>query len=112
MAMVKDVVVATGLTATGSNLAGALVLNAAVNVVSTAAASTGVSLPANATPGTMIYVLNQGANALAVYPATATGTINAGSAGAAISLATTNYTTRSRLFVCTGADLWVQVGTA
>lgn len=112
MAMMKDTLTASGLTATGSALADALQLNAAMNFVDTVAASTGVKLPPKAAAGTVITVFNRGANALAVYPATATGTINGGSAGAAKSLATTDYGTRTRAFVCSGADVWVQVGGA
>jgi hypothetical protein len=99
---------ATGLTATGSALADALKLNARTNVVATAAASTGVALPAGAAAGDLVFVTNNGANALSVYPATATGTINGGSAGAAVSLAVTTYKTKNSLFLCTGTDTWIQ----
>jgi len=76
---------ATGLTAVGTTLATALVLAAQANVVSTTASSTGVSLPN--VIGAKIWVYNAGANALSVYPNSASGTINGGSAGAAVSLA-------------------------
>jgi hypothetical protein len=112
MSMLKDKVTATGLTAAGSTLATALPLNAQINIVSTAAASTGVSLPPNAAVGTEVFVANLGANAMNVYPATAAGVINGGSAGAAVSLAVTSYATRSREFVCVGTDVWVQKGVA
>jgi hypothetical protein len=76
---------ATGLTAAGTTLATALVLAAQANVILTTAASTGVSLPN--VIGAKIWVYNAGANALSVYPNGASGTINGGSAGAAVSLA-------------------------
>jgi len=76
----------TGLTAAGSTQATALALTAEFNQFSTVAASTGATLPAGSEPGDEILVINNGANALAVYP-TGTGTINTGSASAALSVA-------------------------
>lgn len=99
---------ATGLTAAGSTLGTALPLRARFNVVGTAAASTGVSLPAGVAVGETVLVRNGGANALAVYPATAAGVIGGGSAGAAVSLALTNDKTKTALFVCIGNDVWAQ----
>lgn len=96
------------ITAAGSTLATATALNSNLNVVTTAGASTGVSLPANAHPGEIVFVYNAGANALSVYPATATGTIAGGSAGAAVSLAVTNIKTRNAMFICVGTDTWMQ----
>ena len=98
-----------GLTATGNSLATALPLVSKFNKVTTAAASTGVSLPANAAAGAMVVVQNSGASALAVYPATATGTIAGGSAGAAVSLAVTNEKTQHQIFICWGNDVWTRV---
>ncbi len=100
--------VATGLTAAGSDLAGATKLRARYNVVGTAAASTGVSLPAGVAVGDTVFVRNNGANALSVYPATSSGVIGGGSAGAAVSLALTNDKTKTALFVCIGTDTWAQ----
>ena len=97
----------SGLTATGSTLATALPLNARTNIVGTVAASTGVALPLGAPVGDIVFVSNGGANALSVYPATAAGVINGGSAGAAVSLATTTYKTKNSLFLCLGNDNWV-----
>jgi len=57
----------------------------------------------------MVVVQNSGASALAVYPATATGTIAGGSAGAAVSLATTNEKTQHQIFICWGNDVWTRV---
>lgn len=69
--------VANGLTAAGSSNADALQLSAAINRVTTTAASTGVVLPAALmTPGARATVVNSGANALLVYPGTG-NTINA-----------------------------------
>lgn len=112
MAIMKDVITASGLTATGTVLADALQLNASVNIVATAAASTGVKLPPKVAAGTTIVVINNGANAMNVFPATATGTINGGGAGAAKSLAVTDFGTRSRVFVAQGADVWFSMGVA
>ena len=98
----------TGIVAAGSTLATATPLTGRTNVVGTAAASTGVSLPAGAPVGDIVFVSNGGANALSVYPASAAGTINGGTAGAAVSLAVTTYKTKNALFLCTGADTWIQ----
>ena len=76
--------IATGLTAAGNSQATALALDSSVNVIGTAAASTGVVLPA-CEAGDVIEVYNQGANALAVYPP-GSETINALSASAAFSV--------------------------
>ena len=63
--------VATGLTAAGTNQATALALTKGINVISTAAASTGVSLPAAATVGIggSVMIFNDGASAIKVYSA-------------------------------------------
>jgi len=67
---------AAGLTAAGSNQAGALQLTADDNYVATVAAATGVALPA-ATAGRCVTVINGGANTLNVYPKGASDVINA-----------------------------------
>ena len=72
--------VVTGLTATGTTLATALALKADSNVIGTAAASTGVSLP-SAEIGDSVEVYNGGANAVTVYPDTASVQINSLTAG-------------------------------
>jgi hypothetical protein len=79
--------VATGLTAAGTNLATALALQADTNVIGTAAASTGVSLP-SAEIGDSCEVYNGGANTVTVYPDAAANQINAITAGSGFSLAT------------------------
>lgn len=102
--------VATGLTSAGTAYTDCLRLTAAVNVLGTVGASSGVGLPNGATTGDHVYVRNGGASALAVYPPVG-GTINGGSANAAVSLATTSITTRAALFICVSADglTWVSL---
>lgn len=78
---------ATTLTATGTNLATALALTSLNNVLTTVALNTGVKLPTVTPIGAMVVIQNNGANPLNVFPPTATGTLNAGSAGAAVTTA-------------------------
>lgn len=78
--------VSVGLTAAGDSLATALALPSAVNVISTAAASTGARLPVGDL-GDCVTVRNNGANAVLVYPPTAAGVVNALTAGAGFSVA-------------------------
>lgn len=78
--------VSTGLTATGTVLADALALVSHNNVVSTTALNTGVKLP-DAVIGSIIFVQNNGANPLNLFPPTSSGTLNGGSAGAAVTIA-------------------------
>ncbi|OHD24084.1 MAG: hypothetical protein A2Y38_14695 [Spirochaetes bacterium GWB1_59_5] len=99
---------AVAVSAAGTTLATATPLRAKFNKVTTAAASTGVSLPV-ANAGDMVIVQNSGANALAVYPNSATGTIAGGSAGAAVSLAVTTEKTQHAIFICWGSDVWTRV---
>ena len=61
---------AAGLTATGSTSGGALVLAANINQVSTVASGTGVRFPAQSFYGGDMTVINDGAEALKVYPTT------------------------------------------
>lgn len=83
-AIVGDV--ANGLTAAGTTQANALKLAAVNNIVTTAAASTGVQLPATGT-GDGIVVANLGANALLVYPVVG-GTIQGAAANVGFSVPT------------------------
>lgn len=77
------------LTASGSTIADALALTSFVNLVGTAAASTGVKLPIECPIGQCVYVANNGANAVRVY-AQSSQTINTSIAGATgTSVATT-----------------------
>ena len=69
------------LTATGSTRADALQLVSVVNSISTAAASTGVLLPA-CEMGASVVVANGGASTVSVYPFESSGvTINGSSSG-------------------------------
>jgi hypothetical protein len=99
--------IATGLVAAGTDLGTALDLTARVNVIATAAGSTGVSLPA-ATGGEFIYVRNGGGNTVNVFPNGAGGTINGGAGGAAVTIAAT----KAALFFAVGADTWVTLAGA
>lgn len=78
--------VAPALTATGTNQATALELNAAFNLLTTVAASTGVKLP-SCEVGDTVEVYNAGANTLTIYPDSSSN-INSLSANTGISLAT------------------------
>jgi hypothetical protein len=71
----------TGLTATGSTLAGALSLTSTFSVFGTVASSTGCLAP---TKNAFIY--NGGASTLTVYPPTSGWSINGLSAGTGISV--------------------------
>ena len=79
--------VATGLTAAGTTRADALALSADTNVIGTAAASTGVSLP-SCEIGDSCEVYNGGANTVIVYPDAYANQINAITAGSGFNLAT------------------------
>lgn len=79
--------VATGLTAAGTVIGDALQLTALVNVISTAAASTGVKLPQGVDIGVEVVVQNNGASTMNLFPPTSAGTLNGGSAGAAVTIA-------------------------
>jgi hypothetical protein len=75
-----------GLTAAGNSQGTALALTTAVNIVTTAAASTGVILPTAANVVEVI-VINRGANTLSVYPPTS-GQIDAAGTNVAVTIAT------------------------
>ena len=66
--------VVSGVTAAGTTEADATAVSSVIVQVSTTAASTGIRLPA-AERGAMVFVRNDGANTLTVYPATG-GSIN------------------------------------
>ena len=92
--------VETGITASGTNQATARVLIKDMNVVSTVAASSGVRLPVT-TGGMKFTIVNAGANALNVYPATS-AQINAGGTNVAYSVAV-----GARLdFISTSSTQW------
>jgi hypothetical protein len=91
--------ISSGLTGAGSTLGTALVLTSIYNDVSTAAASTGVRAPSGIENGGKFVVRNRGANALTVYPVSASETING---SASFSLATNAGNT----FVRASATTW------
>lgn len=92
------------LTATGSTQGTALAITADTNVVTTAAAGTGVVFSGPTTPGDEFIVANLGANALAVYPASGES-IMAGATNAAFSVAAG----KAALFIKTSATRWIAI---
>lgn len=91
---------AAGLTATGTNQGTALALAALENVFSTVASGTGAILPV-VNVGTSITVINDGANALLVYPNSG-GAIAGGSTNAAVTVVVGGIAT----FRCTASNTW------
>lgn len=92
----------TALTATGSSITDALQLSAEVNVVATAAASTGVKLPV-CENGAMVVIVNDGASTLTVYPSSSSAATLDGSTTASIASA------KRRIFFGTSGSTWVSV---
>ena len=76
------------LTASGSTIADALALTSFVNLVGTAAASTGVKLPIECPIGQTVYIANNGANSIKIY-AQSSQTLNTTIAGATGTTVTT-----------------------
>jgi len=95
--------ITAGITAAGSTQATATPIYSDVNVISTAAASTGVLLPNNRSAGDTVEVTNLGANALSVYPPTG-GNIGTGAANAAFSVPVS----KSAIFRQVSATQWTQ----
>lgn len=79
--------VATGLVSTGTTITDALLLTKLINVFATVGASTGVKLNAKLPIGASIVIDNRGANVLNLFPHSASGTINGGTAGSAVTIA-------------------------
>ncbi len=75
------------ITAVGTTLAGAPQLTGALNVVTTAAGQVAAALPLNHPVGSPIVVRVSTATAATIFPPTAAGSINGGTAGAAFSVA-------------------------
>ena len=97
-----------GLTAAGTTQATALALTSVYNVVTTAAASSGVALQSIATLpyGTTVTVVNRGANAITVYPFNgSSATIDAAVANAGVALAVNSTAS----YQVSGASTWVSV---
>jgi hypothetical protein len=78
---------ANTLAATGTTLATALALTAANNVVTSATAGTAFCVSLPNVVGARIWIFNNTAVALTVFPNSASGTINGGAAGAGVTLA-------------------------
>lgn len=72
------------VTATGSTIADALGVSTGLTAVTGGGASTGVQLPDDIG---MFIISNQSGSNCLVYPHSSTGTINGGSAGAAVTVA-------------------------
>lgn len=94
---------ATGVSAAGSAITDATDLTDVFTNVTTVASSTGVQLYNPSGVGGFLVVRNSGANALTVYPDSASATINGGSAGAGITCATTEVC----FFVEVAASTWI-----
>jgi hypothetical protein len=95
------------VTLLGTTQATAVQLPYDTNTV-TGASNTGGLLPKNASANDTCFVANSGGNTIKIYPQTAAGTINGGSAGAAVTLATL----KAADFRCIdGADNWYYVVT-
>ena len=77
----------TAIVAAGTTIADATTLNAAVNVIGTAAASTGVKLRADAPVGSVVTVYNDGASAIKVY---ALGDVNIDAVAGTVGVTLTN----------------------
>ena len=77
----------SAISAAGTTLATATRLTASINVITTAAASSGVQLQQTEI-GDMVEILNLGANAVTVYPDAAANQINQLSAGTGFALGT------------------------
>lgn len=97
-------IVETGIVAAGAALLAATLLRSRFNVLGTVAAGeAGVKLPAGLDEGDEIFVRNaDSADTATVYPNTALGTINGGSAGAGVTISSG----ASLRFVCAGGDAW------
>ncbi len=96
----------TGLTATGTTRADALPVNASVAIFTTVAASTGAILPADASPGDRIVIVNYGANTLTVYPGISGSNLaSVTSATGATSVAHASNTTRT--YLCVDGTVWI-----
>ena len=79
--------VSSAITAAGTVISDATDLVTSINVITTAAASTGVQLP-SAMVGDEVDICNLGANSVVVYPDATGNRINSLSAGSGFTLAT------------------------
>jgi hypothetical protein len=92
---------AGGLTAVGTNRATSLALTKQFNLITSAAASTGVTLPAAAN-GLVVMIEHAGANAITVYAA---GSDTIDGVAAATGVPLTNA--KRALFICFAAPAWI-----
>ena len=92
-------IVGRDLVATGSAIGDALLLRAHFNHITTSSASTGVQLPD--WTNTIIVIDNSSGQTLNIFPHSTAGTINAGSAAAAQTIATAKW---GVLFRATGIN--------
>lgn len=100
--------VSGALTAVGSTQGTALVLPSDFNIITTAAASTGVILPAssaNYQVADTVIVVNHGANAILVYPQTG-GKIGVGATNAGLSVGSGKTGTFTLVDATSGANIW------
>lgn len=98
----------SALTAAGTTRADALALTKQINNIGTAAASTGVVLPA-ATVGQIVTVFNSGANPIKVYGA-GSDTIDGTAGSTGVTLTNANRC----MYICVAAATWLsaQMGVA
>ncbi len=89
----------SSVSAAGTLISDATDLIASINVVTTAAASSGVQLPSGMI-GDEVEILNIGANPVTVYPDSTSGRINSLSAGSGFLLAA-NTSVKCRKFTAT-----------
>lgn len=96
-----------GVTAAGATQGTATAIFADNVVVSNVATGTGVILPSNRQPSDDLFVINQGANALLVYPPVG-GTIGLGATNAGLSVPSG----KTAHFVAISATGWAAVVSA
>jgi len=92
MALSRDNSVATATASTTQTQVGGTVLNADINLVTTANASDACTLPANLPKGTIVTIVNLSANAGLLFPASG-GAGNGGSANASVAIAASKTVT-------------------
>lgn len=94
------------IAAAGNSQATGTAVTSGVQIVTGADATKGVVLPATSAVdiGSVVFVVNNVAAILKVYPATG-GTINGASANAALSVNASSL----GIFICTAADTWYAV---
>ena len=95
----------TSITSAGTTISDATDLTTSINVITTAAASTGVQLQ-SAMIGDQVEILNLGANAVTVYPDSSSNRINQLSAGTGFTLAA-NTAVKLRKFSSTRWMAWL-----